>query len=126
MTSLTAAHPSTLPTLLRADAAVTVLAGLVLLLTPSSWYGDLPSTLVRGAALVFVLAGVEVAALSRCTGQRLRLVTTVTGELALATAVGLVVAAEVGDVRGAGLEVLGLTAVACVVFGILELRAVCR
>ena len=129
MTTTTAAHPSTevrLPSLLRADAAVTAVVGLLLLLTPTSWYGELPAALVRGAGAVFVLAGVEVALLARSTGRRLRLVATVVGELALATAVALVVAVEVGDVRGAGLEVLGLTALACVGFGVAELRAVRR
>lgn len=108
--------------LLRADAAVTGLVGAAVLLGPDIW-GDVPGWLPRtiGAALVLVAADLAVA--SRFTGRRLRLATTVFGELALAWTLASVAVLELVDLPTSGREVIGLVAVGTAAFGVAELRA---
>ncbi|MFN2537489.1 MAG: hypothetical protein ABR549_04965 [Mycobacteriales bacterium] len=109
-----------LRTTLAVDAVVVGLSGVLLAATPSSWYGDLPGWLVRLGGILVALAAVEVGLASRWRGQRLRLAGTVTADLAFGWTVLVVVAVEAFGVRGAGLEVLGFSGLATLVFGILE------
>jgi hypothetical protein len=115
-------HPveDRLRTVLRVDSAVVLVAGLLLALTPSSWYGDAPSWLSHAAGAALAVSAVDVGVASRWRGRALRLAATVTAELAFAWTAAVVVAIEVFAVRGAGLEVLALGGLATLVFGILE------
>jgi hypothetical protein len=109
-----------LRTVLRVDSAVVLLAGLLLALTPSSWYGDAPSWLSHAAGAALAVSAVDVGVASRWNGRALRLAATITAELAFAWTVAVVVAVELFDVRGAGLEVLALGGLATLVLGIIE------
>jgi hypothetical protein len=124
MTTLTTPTASLLEDRLRSvlavDAVVVGLCGVLLAGTPSSWYGDLPGWLVRVAGAVLAVAALDVGLASRWRGHRLRLAATVTAELAFLWTAGVVAAADLGHVRGAGLEVLALGGLATLVFGILE------
>ena len=109
-----------LRSVLAVDAVVVGLSGVLLAATPSSWYGDLPGWLVRVAGVALAVAALDVGLASRWRGRRLRLAATVTAELAFLWSAGVVVAADLGHVRGDGLEVLALGGLATLVFGILE------
>jgi hypothetical protein len=113
-----------LRSVLLVDAVVVGLSGVLLAATPSSWYGDLPGWFVRIAGVVLAVSAADVGIASRWTGRRLRLAATVTAELAFVWTAGVVLAAELGDVRGAGLEVLALGSLATLAFGVLEMRLV--
>jgi len=113
-----------LRTTLLVDAVVVGLSGVLLATTPSSWYGDLPGWLVRAAGIALAVAAVDVGLASRWRGRRLRLAATVTAELAFAWTLGVLLAADLGHVRGDGLEVLALSGVATLVFGTLEVSLV--
>ena len=121
MTTLTVPTTGTadqLRRVLRLDGAVTAGVGLVALLGPS-WYGG-PAWVARAVGAAFVLIGLEVALLARTS--RIRLLGTVVAELAFAWVVVAVALAELVDMDGAGREVLLLTAVATLGFGIAETR----
>ncbi len=109
-----------LRTVLLVDAFVVGLSGVLLAATPPSWYGSAPSWLSVVAGIALALAAADVGIASRWRGRRLRIAGLVTAELALAWTALMVVAAEVFDVRGDGLEVLALSGLATLVFGILE------
>ena len=111
-----------LRSLLRLDAVVVGLAGLVLALTPTAWYGDLPGWLSRAAGLALVLSAVIVAEFSRWSGKRLRTAAMLTAEAAFAWTAACVGVMAMTDMRAAGLEVVGFSAVATLLFGIGELR----
>ena len=109
-----------LRTTLLTDALVVGLSGVLLAATPSSWYGDLPGWVVRVGGIVLALVSAEVGVASRWRGPRLTLAATVIADLAFLWTVALLVAAEVFDVRGAGLEALAFSGLATLVFGFLE------
>jgi hypothetical protein len=109
-----------LRTTLLVDAVVVGLSGVLLATTPSSWYGDLPGWLVRVAGVVLALVSAEVGLMSRWHDRRLRLAATAIADLAFVWTALMVIAVELGDVRGAGLETLALSGLATLVFGILE------
>ncbi len=113
-----------LRSLLRLDGVVVGMAGLVLALTPTAWYGDLPGWLSRAAGLALVLSAVGVAEFSRWSGKRLRVAALLTAEAAFAWTALCLVVMEVSDMKAAGLEVVGFSAVASLLFGIGELRLV--
>jgi len=104
---------------LRVDGVVTAGVGLLGLLGPS-WYGE-PAWLARTVGAALLLIGVEVFLLA--SHRRLKLVATVVAEAAFAWVVALVVAGLV-DMDTAGREVLALTAVVTLAFGITETRLV--
>ena len=103
---------------LRLDGAVTAGVGFVGLLGPS-WYGG-PAWVARAVGAALVLVGVEIALLARTS--RLRLLGTVVAELAFAWVVAAVAVAELVDLDAAGQEVLLLSAVVTLGFGIVETR----
>ena len=105
---------------LRADAVVTGVFGALALLAPTAWFdaGWLPRAV--GAALLLV--AVEVGLLSRSEGPRLRLVGTVTGELAAAWVVASVVVLLLVDLPTTGAVLVEVSAAVTAVFAVLELR----
>jgi hypothetical protein len=109
-----------LRSVLAVDAVVVGLSGVLLAATPSSWYGDLPGWLVRSAGILLALVSAEVGLVSRWRGRRLRLAAVVIADLAFLWTAMVVTAAELGDVGGAGLEVLALSGLATLVFGVIE------
>ena len=109
-----------LRTVLAVDALVVGLSGLLLAATPSSWYGDLPGWVVRVGGIVLALVSAEVGLVSRWRGRRLTLGATVTADLAFLWTATLLVGVEVFDLRGAGLETFAFSALATLVFGLLE------
>lgn len=109
--------------LLREDAAVTALVGLVALLAPLSLWGDPPRWVPLTVGVVSLVAAVDVALVSRWTGRRLRVATAVTGVLALATGAAGLALLVLGDLTAAGAVLVGAATVACVAFGTLEVRA---
>jgi hypothetical protein len=111
-----------LRSLLRLDGVVVGLAGLVLALTPTAWYGDLPGWLSRAAGLALVLSAVGVAEFSRWSGTHLRTAAMLTAEAAFAWTATCALVMALADMRAAGLEVVGFSAVATLLFGIGELR----
>ena len=113
-----------LRTVLRVDSAVVLLGGLLLALSPSSWYGTAPAWLPHAAGAVLAVSAVDVGLASRWQSRALRMAATVTAELAFVWTALVVVAVEVFDVRGAGLEVLAFSGLSTLVFGILETRLV--
>ena len=113
-----------LRTVLRVDSAVVLVGGLLLALSPSSWYGSAPGWLSHAAGAVLAVSAVDVGLASRWQSRALRMAATVTAELAFVWTVLVVVAIEVFDVRGAGLEVLAFSGLSTLVFGILETRLV--
>ena len=121
MTTLIA-HPleDRLRSVLAVDGVVVGLCGLLLTLTPASWYGDLPGWFVRLGGVLLVGSAVAVGGASRGPGHRLVQAAAVTADLAYVWTGVTVVLAEYGHVRGAGLEVLALGGVATLVFGMLE------
>lgn len=129
MTTVTVTAPSPtarsedrLRNVLRADAAVTAAVGLFGLLGPS-WYGG-PAWVARAVGAALVLVGVEIALFARAGGRRLRLTGTVVAEAAFAWVAGALLAAGLVDMDTAGREVLVLTAVLTLAFGIAETRLV--
>jgi hypothetical protein len=123
MTVLTVPTPTVedrLRTVLRTDGAVTAAVGLVGLAGPS-WYGG-PAWVARAVGAALVLVGVEVALLARSHGNRLRLTGVVVADSAFAWAVGAVLVADLVDMDTAGREVLLLTALVTLAFGIVETR----
>jgi hypothetical protein len=120
----TTAAADQLRRVLLVDGVVTGGVGLVGLLGPS-WYGG-PAWVARAVGAVLVLVGIEVALLARSTGRTLRLTGTVVAELAFAWAVGVLVVAGLVDMDTAGREVLVLTALVTLAFGITETRLVRR
>lgn len=121
MTTLIA-HPleDRLRSVLAVDSVVVGLCGVLLAATPSSWYGDLPGWFVRLGGIVLALSAVVVGGASRGYGHRLLLAGGVTADLAYVWTGVTVLMAELGHVRGAGLEVLALGGIATLVFGMLE------
>ena len=109
-----------LRTVLRVDALVVGLAGVLLALSPSSEFGSMPSWLSHTAGALLAVSALDVGIASRWHGRALRLAALVTAELAFLWTALVVVAVEAFDVRGAGLEVLALGGLATLVFGILE------
>lgn len=109
-----------LRTVLRIDSLIVGVAGLLLALSPSSWYGSMPSWLSHGAGALLAFSALDVGIASRWSGRALRLAALVTAELAFLWTALVVVAIEVFDVRGSGLEVLALGGLATLVFGVLE------
>jgi hypothetical protein len=125
VTTTSVSAPTTedrLRSVLRADAAVTAGVGPFGLLGPS-WYGG-PDWVGRGVGAALLLVGVKVALLARAGGRRLRVTGSVVAEAAFAWVVGAVLAAELVDMDTAGREVLLLTAVVTLAFGIAETRLV--
>lgn len=113
---------SRLQNLLRLDAIIVGPLGLLLALTPTTWYGDLPGWVSRTAGSALVLAAVLVVVFARWTGQRLRTAATITAESAFLWTAASGAAIVMADIRGYGLEVVGATALATLVLGIAELR----
>lgn len=123
MTTLTTSVPTTedrLRTVLRADAVLTAAFGVTALET-AGWYGG-PSWVARAVGAVLLLVAVEMAVLSRSHGRRLRLSGLVVAEAAFAWVVGSLLVAGLVDMDAAGREVLLLSAVASLGFGIAETR----
>jgi hypothetical protein len=128
MTTLTAPTTQTqdrLRSVLLADAVVTVAVGLFGLLGPASWYAG-PSWLARAVGAGFVLVGIEAGVIARGAASRLR-----AGALAIAaaafswTVVAWALAALV-DMDPAGREVLLLTGLGTLAFGVVEVRTARR
>jgi hypothetical protein len=111
-----------LRSLLRLDAVVVGLAGLVMALTPTSWYGDLPGWLSRAAGAGLVLSALAVAEFSLWSGRKLRTAALLTAEAAFAWTASCVVAMSLAGMSAGGLEVVGFSAVATLLFGAGELR----
>ena len=109
-----------LRSVLAIDAVVVGLSGVLLAATPSSWYGNLPGWFVRVGGILLALVSAEVGVMSRWHDRRLRLAATVIADLAFVWTAGVVLAIELGDVHGSGLETLALSGIATLVFGILE------
>jgi hypothetical protein len=107
---------------LRLDAVVVGLIGIVMALTPTAWYGDLPAWLSRAAGLALVLSAIDVAVMAQWSGKKLRVAATVVAELAFAWTIACVVVMATADLTTGGLEVVGVSALATLVFGVLELR----
>ena len=123
MTTLTVSTPTVedrLRTVLRADAVITAGVGLLGLLGPS-WYGG-PSWVARAVGAALVLVAIEVALSARASGSRLRLTGVVVAEAAFAWVVGALLVADLVDMSGTGREVLVLTALVTLGFGIAETR----
>ncbi|MDP9182034.1 MAG: hypothetical protein M3P04_04575 [Actinomycetota bacterium] len=127
MTTLTVTAPTAVATVerrlrsvLRADAVVTAAVGLFGLVGPS-WYGG-PAWVARAAGAVLLLVGIEVGLMARSEGNRLRLTGVVVAELAFAWVVAVLIAAGLVDMDTAGREVLVLTAVVTLAFGVAETR----
>jgi hypothetical protein len=110
-----------LRSVLLIDSIVVTTLFVALAASPASWYGDLP---VRVLGIVGAVLAADVFVFSRWSGRKLRIGAVVTAEAALAWSIATVVLIEVGDVRGAGLELLALSGLATLVFGILETRLV--
>lgn len=111
-----------LRSLLRLDAIVVGLAGLVLTLTPTAWYGELPGWLSVAAGAAMVLSAIDVALVARWSGRRLRIAATVIAELAFTWTAACVAVIALADLSAKGLEVVGFSAIATLLFGIFELR----
>ena len=128
MTAVTTTRPTTtedrLRTVLRADAVVTGLVGLLGLVGSPSMYGDVPGWLPRAVGAVLLLVAADLAIVSRWSGRRLRLAGTVCAELALAWVVATVAVLALVDLPASGTEVLLLVGAATLVFAVLELRLV--
>src|SRR5438128_1905316 len=122
MTAVTTTRPRTtdgrLRGVLRADAAVTAVAGLFALLGPTSTYGDVPGWLPRLVGAVLLAVAVDLVVAARLSGSRLRLAGLVTAELAVAWVVATVRVLALGDLPLAGREVLSLMGLATVAFAI--------
>jgi hypothetical protein len=103
---------------LRVDGVVTAGVGLLGLLGPA-WYAG-PDWLARAVGAALVLVGIEVFLLA--SHERLRLVGTVVAEAAFAWVVGALVVAGFVDMDVIGREVLLLSAVVTLGFGIVETR----
>lgn len=105
---------------LRADAVVTGAFGLLALAGPS-WYGG-PAWAARAVGAVLLVVALEVALLSRSQGRRLRLTGVVVAEAAFAWVVGALLAAGLVEMDTAGREVLLVSAVVTLGFGLAETR----
>src|SRR6185369_5726084 len=119
MTAVTVSPATTedrLRSVLLADGVVTAGVGLVGLLGPS-WYAG-PGWLARAVGAVFLVVGVEVAVLSRGAARRLRLTGLVVAESAFAWTVTALLATALADMDAAGREVLVLTALGTLAFGV--------
>ncbi|MCW2606140.1 MAG: hypothetical protein JWO60_833 [Frankiales bacterium] len=112
--------------LLRLDAVATAGAGLLGLALPTSVFGDVPTLLPRAVGAVLLVVAADLLLASRWSGRRLRLATTVCGELAAAWVVATVVVLAVHDLPASGVEVLGLVGLVTLGFAVAELRAVRR
>ena len=123
-TSVTRSAEDRLRTVLRVDAAVTGAVGLFGLLGPISTYGDVPGWLPRVVGAVLLAVALDVALAARLSGSRLRLVGTITAELALAWVVATVAVLALVDLPFAGREVLTIVGVATLGFALTELRLV--
>jgi hypothetical protein len=128
MTTLTTTAPTTtedrLRTTLRLDAVVTGAVGLLGLVGPTSWYGDVPGWLPRAVGILLLVVGLDLAIASRWSGRRLLLAGTVCAELALAWVAATVVVLLLVDLPAAGTAVLLLVGAATLAFGVIELRVV--
>jgi hypothetical protein len=128
MTALTTTHVRTaedrLRTVLRADAAVTAVAGLFALLGPTSTYGDVPGWLPRTVGVVLLAVAAGLAVVARLSGSRLRLAGLVAAELAVGWVVATVAVLALVELPAEGREVLALMGLATVGFAIAELRLV--
>jgi hypothetical protein len=127
MTTITASTTTAedrLRGVLRLDAVVTGALGLLALVGPS-WYGG-PAWVARAVGAVLVVVALEVAMWSREGGDRLRLRGTVVADAAFAWVVTVLLAAWLVDMDAAGREVLVLTALATLGFGISETALVRR
>ena len=113
-----------LRTVLRVDAVVTGAVGLFGQLGPTSSYGDAPAWLPRVVGLALLAFAIELALLTRSSGERLRLVGLVTAEAALAWSAATVAILALVDLPASGREVLALVGLATLAFGVTELRLV--
>jgi len=123
MTTMTVPSTATadqLRRVLRVDGVVTAGVGLLGLLGPS-WYGG-PAWVARAVGAALVLIGAEVFLLA--SHERIRLVGTLVAEAAFAWVVAAVAVAAFVDMDTIGREVLLLTAVVTLAFGITETRLV--
>jgi hypothetical protein len=112
--------------LLRLDAAATGAAGLLALVAPVSWWGDVPGLVPRVVGAVLLVAAAELLLASCWSGGRLRLAITVCADLALAWVAATVVVLALRDLPTAGTQALVLVGLVTLGFGVAELRALRR
>ncbi|HUR52050.1 MAG TPA: hypothetical protein VMZ11_07995 [Mycobacteriales bacterium] len=127
MTSLTASTTGVeerLRTVLRVDAVFTGALGLFVLLGPS-WYGG-PAWVARAVGAVLAAVAVEVGLWARSSGERLRLTGLATAAAAFGWVLTLLVVLALVDMDTAGREVIALTALVTLAFGITETGLVRR
>lgn len=111
-----------LRTVLRVDGVVTGLAGLLALASPLTWYGDPPGWLVRTVGVVLLVAGVDLALLSRAQGRLLRVGVMIAAELAFAWVAATIAVLALVDLPAQGVEVLALVGVVTLGFGLTYVR----
>lgn len=115
---------TSLRTVLRADAVATGAVGLLALLAPTAWFdaGWLP----RAIGVVLLVVAAEIAVMSRYDGKRLRLLGSVTAELAIAWVVASVAVLVLADLPTTGALLIEAVAAMTAVFAVLELRLLRR
>lgn len=123
MTTMTAS-PATaedqLRTVLRVDGVVTAALGAFALFGPT-WYGG-PDWVTRGVGVGLLAVGLGVLGWARSRGDSLRTAGVVVADAAFAWVVTLLAVLALVDMDTAGREVVVVTALATLAFGITETR----